>query len=436
MSIIHVLYNVPFKALFLEKHCVIGSRTPSQTGQELELVQLLLKRQVELNSLLEMTVAINKNSPASHLFEMLQIIFKVHLMIGKARLFAREGDDFCCVAQFGGNYEDKFETEQMCLELQHFQDIQMLSHHHNSLLNTYDFFVPVVHKENMEAFVLIGDFNIATELLDNDLNLIQTLINMIVVALENKKLFEERIQGEFLQREIKLAREVQNMLIPLRLPIDKLVDVGALYMPSQNIGGDYFDFIRLNKHEFLWCIADVSGKGVAAALLMANLQANLKALVAVEHDLKKLIVKLNHILAQNTKGDRFITLFMGKYNQQTRQMQYVNAGHNPPVLIMNDDAFLLKEGTVIIGAFEELPFINIGSVKLLPDSLICNYTDGLTDSADEDVFIQDDELIKHIKMNRHLSADLINKNLLRDVQASYQAKMDSDDITLLTMKIA
>ncbi|HCN83614.1 MAG TPA: serine/threonine protein phosphatase, partial [Sphingobacteriaceae bacterium] len=353
-----------------------------------------------------------------------------------ARLFAREGDDFCCVAQFGGNYEDKFETEQMCLELQHFQDIQMLSHHHNSLLNTYDFFVPVVHKENMEAFVLIGDFNIATELLDNDLNLIQTLINMIVVALENKKLFEERIQGEFLQREIKLAREVQNMLIPLRLPIDKLVDVGALYMPSQNIGGDYFDFIRLNKHEFLWCIADVSGKGVAAALLMANLQANLKALVAVEHDLKKLIVKLNHILAQNTKGDRFITLFMGKYNQQTRQMQYVNAGHNPPVLIMNDDAFLLKEGTVIIGAFEELPFINIGSVKLLPDSLICNYTDGLTDSADEDVFIQDDELIKHIKMNRHLSADLINKNLLRDVQASYQAKMDSDDITLLTMKIA
>ncbi len=234
---------------------------------------------------------------------------------------------------------------------------------------------------------------------------------------------------------MELASEVQNMMVPLRLPHDNFAEVGALYLPNQNIGGDYFDFIRLNKDEFLWCIADVSGKGISAALLMANLQASLRAWISVEHDLVKLITKLNHLVSYNTNGERFITLFLGKYNQKTREMQFVNAGHSPPVLLMNGNCFFLREGTTMIGAFDKLPFVNIGSIILQPNSLIFNYTDGFIESADEDVFITEDELIKHLRKNQHYKVDALNANLLKDIQESYKVKMNSDDITLLTIKI-
>jgi len=402
---------------------------------ENELIELLLKRQAELNSLLEVTQAINKNSSSSVLFEMLTLILKVHLKIEKMRLLVKEGKLFRCAARFGGEYENEETLQEICQLLEPLEDIEVLVNHENKLLSNYDYFVPVLHKNNMLAFVLIGNLDTRSELISNDLNFMQTLINVMIVAVENKKLFKAHTDRERLQHDMELASKVQTMLVPLHLSDDSSVEIGSMYRPNHNIGGDYFDFIRLNEYEFLWCIADVSGKGISAALLMANLQANLRALVAVESDLVFVITKLNHIVSLNTKGEQFITLFLGKYNQQTREMQFVNAGHNPSVLIMNGDSFFLKEGTTMIGAFDELPFINIGSVKLLPDSLIFNYTDGLVESADEDVFITNDELIHALKINSHLSVHTLIENVLKHIQKSRKAKMDSDDITLLAMKI-
>jgi len=402
---------------------------------ENELVELLLKRHAELNSLLEVTRAINKNRSSSVLFEMLTVILKVHLKIGKMRLLVKEGKLFRCASKFGGEYENKKTLQQICQVLEPFEEIEALVNHQDKLLNNYDYFVPVLHKNNMLAFVLIGNLDTRSELISNDLNFMQTLINVMIVAVENKNLFKEHKDRERLQQDIELAGKVQAMLVPLHLPEDCSVQVGSMYRPNQNVGGDYFDFIRLNEYEFLWCIADVSGKGISAALLMANLQASLRVSVAVESDLVEVITKLNHIVSLNTKGEQFITLFLGKYNQKTREMQFVNAGHNPPVLIMNGDSFFLKEGTTMIGAFDKLPFIHIGSVKLLPDSLIFNYTDGLVESADEDVYVTNDELIHALKINSHLPVDTLNKNVLKHIQKSRKAKMDSDDITLLAMKI-
>jgi sigma-B regulation protein RsbU (phosphoserine phosphatase) len=401
-----------------------------------ELISLLLKRQSELNSLLEITQAINKNSPSKVLFEMLEIILKMHLKVSDMCLLVKEEDQFNVVAEFGGPPEDAEVLQQICQSLQKREDITSLVNSKHKLLSRYDFYIPVFHKDYMMAFALIGgSFNGSNELMNNDLNFIQTLINVIFVALENKRLFKEEVTREFLQRDIKLAREVQNGLIPLNLPYDDELKVGAHYLPNQNIGGDYFDFIRLNEHEFLWCIADVSGKGVAAALLMANLQASLRAWVTMEVDLEKIITQLNYIVDRNTKGDQTITLFIAKFNQQTREIQYVNAGHIPPILLMNEEIFLLKEGTILLGGCSELPFINIGSIKLLPNSLIFNYTDGLIESDNEDVFITEDELIKYLKLNRYFPVNLLNLNVLNSICEVHNAKMDTDDITLFTLKI-
>jgi sigma-B regulation protein RsbU (phosphoserine phosphatase) len=225
------------------------------------------------------------------------------------------------------------------------------------------------------------------------------------------------------------------MLIPHSLPKTGSVEVGATYLPNQNIGGDYFDFIRLSEHEFIWCIADVSGKGISAALLMANLQASLRAWASVEDDLSKVITKLNQILISNTNGERFITLFLGRYHEVTHELTYVNAGHNPPILILNNEVKFLKQGTTMIGAFDELPFINLGKETLAPGTLIFNYTDGLVESADEDVFIEDDELVSYLQTAKSFGVDELNKSLLKNIQTTHKAKMNSDDITILSIKI-
>lgn len=403
--------------------------------EENDLIQLLLKRQAELNALLEVTLAINKNSAASVLFEMLEVILRVNLNVGKMRLLIRESDQFACVSRYGGEIETSKALLAICPILEPIKSITSLNTHKDGTLNKYDFFVPVRHKSTTLAFVLIGDFNTKPELLSHELNFIQTLINIIIVALENKKLFKERVQRERLQRDMELASEVQSMLVPLRLPKSKSFEISATYLPHENIGGDYFDFLRINEHEFIWCIADVSGKGVSAALLMANLQASLRAWASVERDLEKVINKLNALVTSNTKGERFITLFIARYNEVTREMEFVNAGHNSPILVSDTNVSFLKQGTTMLGIFDDLPFVNTGRLTLAPNALIFNYTDGLIESPDEEVFIQEEQLVELLNKHQHLPVDEINTNILNDIQQTYAARMNSDDITLLTLKI-
>ena len=413
----------------------MSKKSNSILNDESELIQLLLKRQAELNSLLEITQAINKNSASSALFEMLEVILNVHLKIGKIRLLIREGEHFYCATRFGGDFENGKILQQTCQALADFKEITSLKSNADPLLNKYEYFVPVFHKDEFLAFVLIGDLDIGQNLLSNDLNFIQTLINMIVVALENKKLFKERVERERLQRDMELAVEVQGMLIPRSLPKKGAVEVGATYLPNENIGGDYFDFIKTGPNEFLWCIADASGKGVSAALLMANLQASLRAWASVESDLVKIIERLNEIVVSNTNGERFITLFLGLYNESSRELRYVNAGHNPPLMIRDGEVKFLKEGTTIIGAFDVLPKISVGREILTPGSVIFNYTDGLVESPNEEVYISDTELVGHLLKSKDLPVDNLNENMLRDIQSANSAAMNSDDITILTIRI-
>ena len=351
------------------------------------------------------------------------------------RLLIKEGGHFYCATRFGGPKENAKVLQQTCLVLQDTSGINELKSHPDPLVNIYDYYVPIFHKEDSQAFVLLGDFNIKPELIGNDLSFIQTLINVIVVALENKKLFKESVQRELMQRDMELAGEVQNMLVPQVLPKTGTVEVGATYLPNQNIGGDYFDFIKTHPGEFMWCIADVSGKGMSAALLMANLQASLRAWASVEDDLAKIVTKLNEIVVSNTNGERFITLFLGRYKEANRELQYVNAGHNAPILISGKEIKFLKTGTTIIGAFDNLPFIETGSEILPPGSLIFNYTDGLVESDEENIFISDDELVGYLMKSVSLPVDDLNKKILNSIKSSYKAEMNSDDITILSIRI-
>jgi sigma-B regulation protein RsbU (phosphoserine phosphatase) len=400
-----------------------------------ELIRLLLKRQSELNSLLEVTRAINKNISTPVLIQMLEVIMQNYLQVGKLRFLIEHEDSFVCISSYGGEIESTKALHKACKKMKS-RAPTALANSDDLLLRKYDYFIPFHHKSTALAYALIGDFNTTDEMLNNDLNFIQTLINVIVVALENKKLFRERMESERFKREMELAQEVQNMLIPLRLHKEIGVEVGAKYFPHQNIGGDYFDFMRVNEDEFLWCIADVSGKGISAALLMANFQASLRAWAAVEHDLTNIVDRLNQIVLKNTKGERFITLFVAKYNERTRKMNYINAGHNPSILYSNGEAVSLKLGTTMIGAFDELPFLNQGEVDVEPGSLIFNYTDGLMDyDVPTPQLWDEDKLLDFVINNGDLSPDKFNQTLLDHLNLIIKGK-PIDDITLLTLRIS
>jgi sigma-B regulation protein RsbU (phosphoserine phosphatase) len=406
-----------------------------QSSGEDELIRLLLKRQSELNSLLEVTRAINKNTSTPVLIQMLEVILKNYLQVGKLRFLIEKGNSFVCVSKYGGDNENAAALVKSCQKLSKVKSPMVLTGHRDPILNAYYYFIPFHHKNKALAYALIGDFNTSGDMVSNDLNFIQTLINVIVVALENKKLFRERLQTERFQREMELAVEVQSMLIPLRLHKDKAVEIGAKYLPHQDIGGDYFDFLRLNEHEILWCIADVSGKGISAALLMANFQASLRAWATVENDLSTVVERLNKIVIRNTKGERFITMFIAKYNEQTRKLSYINAGHNPPILYANGVATSLKLGTTMLGVFEELPFINHGEENVEPASLVFNYTDGLMDyELRNNTNWKDEQLIEFVINNGHLNPDRFNQTLMDHLNLVIKGKA-IDDITLLTLRI-
>lgn len=401
-----------------------------------ELIRLLLKRQSELNSLLEVTRAINKNISTPVLIQMLEVIMQNYLQVGKLRFLIEHEGSFVCISSYGGEIESTKSLHQACKKLNKIKSFAAVAGHEDNLLKRYDYFIPIYQKSKPLAFTLIGDFHSSDEMLHNDLNFIQTLVNVIVVALENKKLFRERMESERFKREMELAQEVQNMLIPMRLHKEVGVEIGAKYFPHQNIGGDYFDFMRINEHEFLWCIADVSGKGISAALLMANFQASLRAWATVEGDLTTVVERLNQIVVRNTKGERFITLFVAKYNEHTRKLNYINAGHNPSILYHNGEAVPLKLGTTMIGAFDELPFLNEGEVDIEPGSMIFNYTDGLMDyDVPSPKLWNEDKLLNFVVNNGELSPDKFNQTLLDHLHLIIKGK-PIDDITLLTLRIS
>jgi sigma-B regulation protein RsbU (phosphoserine phosphatase) len=407
-----------------------------ESDSQIDIVELLLKRQAELSALLEVTRAINSNVASQTLIEMLEMIMRNNLRVKKFRLMLLNIEEFHCVANFGGELEEHEDVQAMAAELLPEKIPVNITSHSNPIYDGYDYFIPVHHKDEPLAFVLVGKFKNEERILDNSVDYIQTLINVIIVAFENKKLFKERLHRERLQREVELARQVQNMLIPQNLPHNLFLSVDSVYKPHQSIGGDFFDFIQLNNEEFLWCVADVSGKGISAALIMANFQASLRALVSIDISLPELIKRLNQSVFKNTNGDRFITLFIGLYSDKTRKLKYINAGHNASIVLQNNTAITLKDGCMMIGAFDELPCVKEGEIIIEKDAIIFNYTDGIIEfDGEEDQSIEEEELIQFLLDNKHKEVKDIHDTLLKKMETLRNYEEATDDITILSLKI-
>jgi sigma-B regulation protein RsbU (phosphoserine phosphatase) len=195
-------------------------------------------------------------------------------------------------------------------------------------------------------------------------------------------LIEEQKKRQRLENEISIAREVQNQLFPQKLPVVPGVEVEAICKAARSVSGDYYDFIQLSPTHLAIAVADISGKGISAALLMASLQAALRSqmLAAGSESMStaELVSRLNKHLVRNTGDDRFATFFIAVYHSVTRTLRYTNAGHLPSFLISKDAALHLDKGGMVLGVDEDCCYEE-GAVSVPSDALLVGYSDGLVE---------------------------------------------------------
>ena len=227
---------------------------------------------------------------------------------------------------------------------------------------------------------------------------------------------------------------MQNMLIPNsnNLPSNKYLNFKSFYHPHYEVGGDYYDVIQLSGNEVGFCIADVSGKGMSAAILMSNFQANLRALFTKDISLELIMTKLNKRVLESANCEKFITLFIAKYNYSKRKLEYINAGHNPALLYQMKDQTLslLSSGCVGMGMLDELPFISTNIINInCPTKLLC-YTDGLVELIEGDTI---DYSYKYIE-KEICNPNSIDENIMEMIDHHKIIEGNTaifDDITIL-----
>lgn len=266
-----------------------------------------------------------------------------------------------------------------------------------------------------------------------ELYFLEAIGSTAMTAIENERLLQEEAEKE---RELQIAAEIQRKLLPERMPKLDRIDVSALTQSSQHVGGDYFDVIQLDEYRLLFAIADVAGKGIPAALLMANVQAALNVLAKSELPLTELVTRINALVHMNTEPEVFVTMFIGLIDTRTMGVEYVNAGHNPPILLHGDDVEMLTTGGVLTGVIAEPPPYQAGIGTLYPGDVLVLYTDGVTEARFEKEEFGVASLVQVIRDNRHLeSSDLVDaiENAVLTFTKKRQDQVD-DDTSILVIK--
>ncbi len=391
-------------------------------------------KQLELDALLEITQAINSNLPEESLYKIFHFTLRANLSIGKLALYVLD-KTWECKVHFGAHTE--YSSKELCESILHITETTLVSSLVNrALVEEFEYIIPVKHPRGVLAYVLVGGV-LNKQFAESSLSFIQTISNIMLVAIENKKLVSYQIEQEALRKEMQIAKQVQSLLFPKKLPNHDNLQVNASYLPHKSVGGDYYDFVELSDTKYLFCIADVSGKGMPAALLMANFQASLRTLVRQTTDLREIVKELNFLIKANSDGENFITFFVALFDRADQKLHYINAGHNHPFLLLNDGSILLLDkGSTVLGIFDPLPFVNEGIVDIDQGFLFFGYTDGLTELTNEqDEELGVEKLNDFLIDNRLMPLHELHNNLIGYVKVFVGERAYPDDITMLSVRI-
>ncbi len=295
--------------------------------------------------------------------------------------------------------------------------------------------VPLIDRDELVGIMALSAKIAGFRYTYEDFSLLLVVANQIVVALNNARLYAESLEKQRLEEELELARKIQLNLLPSRLPEHHRYEFAAFNYPSRHVGGDYYDFMPLGDGRLGIVIADVSGKGVPAALLMARVQAIMQTQKRQGLPIENMLAQLNDFLVSSSSPDRFVTMFYGELDLETGLFQFCNAGHNYPFVVSpNGETRFLVEGGLILGAFPNLNFVS-AQIKISSNDVVVMYTDGLSEAMNltEEEF-GERRLVETVTRVRNESAQLICGTLIKNVRRHAAGAEEADDMTLVVLK--
>lgn len=270
----------------------------------------------------------------------------------------------------------------------------------------------------------------------DDEQFLEAFSHHATLAIETARLHQAIVEKEKMEKEIEIAATIQRKLLPKEIPLVPGFEIDAVARPSKQVGGDYFDIIPLAESKLALVVADVSGKGVPAALLVSTLQASLHAYIEGVVKLPDLVKKLNGVVYRNTEPERYITFFIGVLDLANNRFTYVNAGHNFPYVFnhLKNSIDPLKAGGLPLGMFDFAEFQE-DSVDLSPSEGMVLYTDGVTEAMDRSFTEYGEErLQKRIQESASGSVMALKNKILLDIEQFVGGEPQSDDLTFMVLK--
>ena len=390
----------------------------------------------KLDALLDITMSINANLPVEELLAKYERILRENLNIGKILIFKKSNSWECILNGGFSKSLERIDVESKLLNI-----TEILFDTADISFEGVDIIVPVFNNNIPIAYVFIGDIEEEGEGMSpvlKHLNFIQTFSSIIIVAIENIRLFRESLRQEALKKELELAARMQKMLIPdnSQMPKNPKMVVNGFYFPHYEVGGDYYDCLRRSETKTGFCIADVSGKGIAAAILMSNFQASFRALFTHDIRLEVLVNKLNSIVVTNAAGEKFITFFVARYDHETGLLEYINAAHNPPVIYdtITGEVVHLNASCVGIGMLDDIPNVRKSELTVNNYSKMVCYTDGLSElKGDDGKDIGTRVIIKHISNTVPVEQNI--REMIKELGLPDNNPYTFDDVSIIVADI-
>ena len=411
----------------------------SMVINELQKVNRQLDSRVQrLSSLFELSKEFGSFAESFRVVKLLVFSVLGQFLIQKYAVILLENDEADIL-------DSKFDNEKLLslikkYELQKITDSIKKSVLMEKLSELYELgielIVPMQLQSKTRGLILLGSRAGNRDFQNSDIEYIYSIGNLAIISLENNRLFLEALEKQKMEEDLLIARDIQRNLLPSTLPEYDKYDIAALNVSSKQVGGDYYDVIPIDDEKFYIAIADVSGKGVSASLMMANIQAFLQVICRQDLKIDKATAMINDLVTANSSEGRFITFFWGYINTKKNTLTYVNAGHNPPYIIRGDKIIKLSQGGMIFGVMKTIvPYI-FEEVELMKDDVIILYTDGVSEALNlEFEEYSEEKLEKVAKSLVNKSANEILNGIKEDVQIFTQGNLQSDDITMIVIKV-
>jgi serine phosphatase RsbU (regulator of sigma subunit) len=295
--------------------------------------------------------------------------------------------------------------------------------------------VPLWNNREIIGVIYADRISLLDQFTEDDLRLMTLLSNLAAVKIENSLAIEQAIEVEKFQKELALAAQIQKDFLPKKNPPCENFDISGTNIPCNQVGGDYYDFIAIDPCRLAVIVADVSGKGMSAALLMASLRAALIAEVGPQLRLENMAAKLNDFVYSSSASNRFITFFFCELDRRTGVLRYINAGHNPPIVIAKDGTVARLDPTgFCLGMFPAITY-EVSQVTLDKGDMVVLFTDGITDARNKDSSeFGEENLIGLLKKNAKKPASEIVGKVCTELSSFTAGVEPFDDMTLIALK--